>query len=67
MTTSGSHLDHSAARFQLYELDAATLDLAEVDCSDRGNIATRLVQCPDSASLRRRFTPTRSCRVVWTR
>jgi hypothetical protein len=29
--------------------------LREVDCSDRGNIATRLVQCPDETAVRERF------------
>jgi hypothetical protein len=50
-----AHLNHAAAKFELYELDEREESLAAVDCRDRGNIATRLVQCPNQESVRRRF------------
>ena len=50
-----AHLNHAAAKFELYELNEREESLAEVDCRDRGNVATRLVQCPNEESVRRRF------------
>jgi hypothetical protein len=50
-----AHLDASAARWQLYELEERDNFLHEIDCSDRGNIATRLVHCPDQAAACERF------------
>lgn len=50
-----AHLDHAAAKFALYELDERELTATEVDCRDRGNIATRLVRCPDEVAVRDRF------------
>ncbi len=50
-----SCLDHSAAKFQLYEVDERELSAEEVDPRDRGNIATRLVRCPDQEAASRRF------------
>lgn len=50
-----AHLNHAAAKFELYELEERDESLAEVDCHDRGNVATRLVQCPDPESAYRRF------------
>ena len=50
-----AHLDAAAARFQLYELDERELSLGEVDGSDLGNVASRLVHCPDREAALRRF------------
>src|SRR5438876_4367731 len=50
-----AHLDRAAAKFQLYELDEHEEALQEIDCADRGNIATRLVYCPAESSARERF------------
>jgi hypothetical protein len=50
-----AHLDHAAAQFSLYEFDERELAFAELDCKDRGNIATRLVHCPDELAVRDRF------------
>jgi hypothetical protein len=50
-----AHLDHSAAKFELYELHEKSLALTSIDTSDRGNIATRLVQAPDEQMLHARF------------
>jgi len=48
-----ANLDHDAAKFQLYDLEEGELD--EVDCRDRGNIATRLTACVDQVATRERF------------
>jgi hypothetical protein len=50
-----AHLNHSAAKWLLYEVDEREPSASPVDCSDRGNISTRLVHCPDDAAARRRF------------
>jgi hypothetical protein len=56
-------LDRDAAKFHLYELDELAEEMIEIDCADRGNIATRLVQCPDELAARERFA-TEIARVV---
>jgi len=48
-------LDGASAKWQLYEFDERTGELRELDLSDRGNVATRLVQAPDEAALQERF------------
>jgi len=53
-----AHLDHNAAKFQLYEFDERDESVDPIDHSDRGNIQTRLVRCPDAAQARSRFTAT---------
>ncbi len=50
-----AHLDAAGARFQLYELDEHEMALDEVSVSDLGNIASRLVRCPDREVALRRF------------
>lgn len=50
-----AHLNPDAAKWRLYELDEREEWLKEVDCADRGNVATRLVRCPDDAAARERF------------
>jgi hypothetical protein len=50
-----AHLDHSAAKFQLYELDERHESVEQIDHSDHGNIQTRLVRCPDATQVRSRF------------
>ena len=50
-----AHLNHSAAKFQLYEFDERDESMLPIDHSDHGNIHTRLVRCPDAAQLRARF------------
>ena len=49
------HLNHQLAKFQLFELDERDESLAEIDCSDIGNIETRLVRCPNVGQARARF------------
>ncbi len=53
-------LNHEVASFELYEIDGLEklrnpAEVIEIDTSDRGNIATRLVRCPDVAAVRERF------------
>ncbi len=50
-----AHLNRTAAKWQLYELDEREQELNEIDTSDRGNIATRLVHCPDPGAAHERF------------
>ncbi|MGH9669446.1 MAG: hypothetical protein ACRD3A_04965 [Terriglobales bacterium] len=50
-----AHLNRGAAKFELYELAEPDENLEAVDTADRGNIATRLVRCPDEAAARERF------------
>jgi hypothetical protein len=50
-----SHLNQSAAKFQIVELEEKDESFTEIDYSDQGNINTRLVRCPDAAHTRSRF------------
>ena len=50
-----AHLNRGAAKFELYELNEPEESLEAVDTTDRGNIATRLVRCPDESAARERF------------
>ncbi len=50
-----AHLDRAAAHFELFEVKEREESMQAMDTSDRGNIATRLVHCPDPAAARQRF------------
>ena len=50
-----AHLNAGAAKWQLFEFEEKDESLREIDCSDRGNIATRLVHCPNENAARERF------------
>ena len=50
-----AHLNSQAAKWHLYELEEHDDSLKELDVSDRGNVATRLVHCTDESSTRTRF------------
>ena len=50
-----ARLNQSAAKWQLLELEEREETLREIDCADRGNVATRLVHCPDEAAAQERF------------
>lgn len=50
-----AHLHREAAKWQLYEFDEHEDALTEIDVSDRGNIATRLVHATDEAAIFDRF------------
>lgn len=49
------YLNRTAAHFELFEVDERAEELAALDLSDQGNIATRLVRCPDSRRVEQRF------------
>src|ERR1700720_2109608 len=50
-----ANLNRDAAKWSLYELDQRDDALLEVDCADRGNVATRLGHTTDIHSARERF------------
>jgi hypothetical protein len=50
-----ANLNRDAAKWSLFELDERHDALVEIDCADRGNVATRLVHATDHASARERF------------
>src|SRR5512135_2243398 len=50
-----AHLHREAAKWQLYEFDQREDALNEVDVSDRGNVATRLVHATDETAALARF------------
>ncbi len=50
-----AHLHREAAKWRLYEFDEPEDRLKEIDVSDRGNIATRLVHWTDERAVRERF------------
>jgi hypothetical protein len=50
-----AHLNQDAASFELYEFDQRAGTAEMVDTSDRGNVATRLVQCPNQQGAMQRF------------
>ena len=52
-----AHLNREAASFELYEFDQRAEQAEIVDTSDRGNIDTRLVHCPNQQSAFERFEP----------
>jgi hypothetical protein len=50
-----ANLNRAAAKWSLLELDERHDALTEVDCTDRGNVATRLVHASNEAAARERF------------
>ena len=50
-----AHLNARAAKWQLYEFHERDDSVQQIDCSDRGNVVTRLVHCPDEDSVHERF------------
>jgi hypothetical protein len=53
-----AHLNHSAAKFQLFEFDERDESSIKIDLADHGNVQTRLVRLPDAAQVRSRFAAT---------
>jgi hypothetical protein len=51
-----ANLNRHAAKWALFELDERHDDLVEIDCSDRGNVSTRLVHAFDDLAARQRFS-----------
>jgi hypothetical protein len=50
-----AQLNRSTAKWQLYELDEREDNLKEIDVSDCGNVATRLVRAVDESAAQERF------------
>ncbi len=50
-----ANLNRDAAKWSLFELDTRCDALVEIDCADRGNVATRLVRATDENVARERF------------
>ena len=50
-----ANLNRDAAKWSLFELDERHDALVEIDCADRGNVATRLVHAADDEAARGRF------------
>ena len=50
-----AHLDENAAKWELYELDEREDDLRQMEITDRGNVLTRLVRCPENEEISTRF------------
>ncbi|HKU26965.1 MAG TPA: hypothetical protein VJQ54_15935 [Candidatus Sulfotelmatobacter sp.] len=50
-----ANLNREAAKWRLFEFDEREASLVEIDCSDRGNVATRLVHAINEAAVFERF------------
>lgn len=50
-----ANLNRAAAKWRLFEFDERDDAVVEIDCSDRGNIATRLIHAPNEAGALERF------------
>ncbi len=50
-----SLLNRDAAKWRIFEFQEREDSLRELDCFDSGNMATRLVQCPDEMFAHERF------------
>jgi hypothetical protein len=50
-----ANLNRDAAKWSLFELDEREDSLVEIDCADRGNVATRLLHATDLDAARERF------------
>lgn len=50
-----ANLNRAAAKWSLFELDERHDALVEMDCTDRGNVATRLVQATNETAALERF------------
>ena len=48
-------IDGAWKELELFELEEREETVREIDCADRGNVATRLVHCIDETSARERF------------
>jgi len=50
-----AHLNRAAAKWTLLEFNEKDDSVVEMDCSDRGNVATRLVHAPNEMAALERF------------
>jgi hypothetical protein len=51
-----AHLNPAMAKWRLFEFEERAESLKQVEISDRGNISTRLVRCPDESEALARFS-----------
>lgn len=51
-----ANLNRNAAKWSLFEFDEREDSVTAIDCSDRGNVATRLVHAPNETAVLERFT-----------
>jgi hypothetical protein len=51
-----ANLNRNAARWNLFEFGEREDAVTEIDCSDRGNVATRLIHAPNEAAALERFS-----------
>lgn len=52
-----ANLNRSAVKWRLFEFNERHDSMVEMDCTDRGNVATRLVHAPNEDSALQRFAP----------
>ena len=50
-----ANLNRAAAKWSLYEFDERHDSVIEIDCTDRGNVSTRLLHAPDESAALERF------------
>jgi hypothetical protein len=50
-----AYLHKEAAKWELFEFDERNDEVTPLDCADCGNLATRLVRCPDETGTLERF------------
>lgn len=50
-----ANLNQSAAKWRLFEFDERHDAVVEMDCTDRGNVSTRLIHAPNEAAALERF------------
>jgi hypothetical protein len=50
-----ANLNHAAAKWRLFEFSERDDSVIEIDCTDRGNIDTRLIHVANEAAARERF------------
>jgi hypothetical protein len=50
-----ANLNHAAAKWRLFEFNERDDSVVEIDCTDRGNIATRLIHVTNEAAAKERF------------
>ena len=50
-----ANLNRAAAKWRLFEFDESQDAVVEIDCSDRGNVATRLVHATNESAALERF------------
>lgn len=49
------YLNRAGSQFELFAIDERKESICALDISDQGNIATRLVRCPEAARVQERF------------